>query len=124
MGCGGGRVHAGLRWMLAVTYLGKAIRATVQDSGAAMLMGSGAANILTMLPAIALSGSRPGDDAVVFVLDRRTEFRIDRLRHRRPRRHGSIEGALLGGVIDRAVDDSYYIALAFGQMFFILFLLV
>ena len=62
------------------------------------------------------------------VPDRRPQLRADRVRDRRALGGmGSIEGALLGGICIGIVQSlsSYYIAPAYGQMFFfILFLLV
>jgi branched-chain amino acid transport system permease protein len=121
----------GLRWMLAVTYLGKAIRATVQDSEAAMLMGIPVPRIflITFAGGSALVGlaacvmmplfSVFPTVGLNFVL---IAFVIVVLGGM-----GSIEGALLGGICIGIVQSmsSYYIAPAFGQMFFfILFLLV
>jgi branched-chain amino acid transport system permease protein len=120
-----------LQWMLKTTYLGKAIRATVQDHEAAMLMGirvpqvflltfaGGSALIglsacimlplFSVFPAVGLN----------FVL---IAFVIVVLGGM-----GSLEGALLGGICIGVVQSlsSYYVAPAFGQMFFfVLFLLV
>jgi branched-chain amino acid transport system permease protein len=121
----------GLRWMLAVTFLGKAIRATVQDSEAAMLMGIPVPRIflITFAGGSALVGlaacvmmplfSVFPTVGLNFVL---IAFVIVVLGGM-----GSIEGALLGGLCIGIVQSmsSYYIAPAFGQMFFfILFLLV
>jgi branched-chain amino acid transport system permease protein len=120
-----------LRWMLKATYLGKAIRATVQDGEAAMLMGIPVPRIflITFAGGSALVGlaacimmplfSVFPTVGLNFVL---IAFVIVVLGGM-----GSIEGALLGGICIGIVQSmsSYYIAPAFGQMFFfILFLLV
>ena len=121
----------GLRWMLQASYLGKAIRATVQDGEAAMLMGIAVPRIflITFAAGSALVGlaacimmplfSVFPTVGLNFVL---IAFVIVVLGGM-----GSIEGALLGGICIGVVQSmsSYYIAPAFGQMFFfILFLLV
>jgi branched-chain amino acid transport system permease protein len=120
-----------LRWMIRTTYLGKAIRATVQDGEAAMLMGIPVPRIF--LITFALGSALVGLAACVmmplfsvfptvglnFVL---IAFVIVVLGGM-----GSIEGALAGGICIGVVQSvsSYYIAPAYGQMFFfILFLLV
>jgi branched-chain amino acid transport system permease protein len=120
-----------LQWMIRATYLGKAIRATVQDGEAAMLMGIPVPRIF--LITFALGSALVGLAACVmmplfsvfptvglnFVL---IAFVIVVLGGM-----GSIEGALLGGICIGVVQSlsSYYVAPAFGQMFFfILFLLV
>ncbi len=120
-----------LRWLLKTTYLGKAIRATVQDSEAAMLMGIPVPRIflITFAGGSALVGlaacimmplfSVFPTVGLNFVL---IAFVIVVLAGM-----GSIEGALLGGICIGIVQSmsSYYIAPAYGQMFFfILFLLV
>ncbi|HVY58839.1 MAG TPA: branched-chain amino acid ABC transporter permease [Xanthobacteraceae bacterium] len=120
-----------LRWVLKTTYLGKAIRATVQDREAAMLMGIAVPRIflVTFAGGSALVGlsacmmlplfSVFPTVGLNFVL---IAFVIVVLGGM-----GSIEGALLGGMCIGVVQSmsSYYIAPAFGQMFFfILFLLV
>jgi branched-chain amino acid transport system permease protein len=121
----------GLQWMIRTTYLGKAIRATVQDGEAAMLMGIPVPRIFlitfaggsalvglaacVMLPLFSVFPSV----GLNFVL---IAFVIVVLGGM-----GSIEGALLGGICVGVVQSlsSYYIAPAFGQMFFfILFLFV
>jgi branched-chain amino acid transport system permease protein len=122
---------AALRWMINSTYLGKAIRATVQDGEAAMLMGIPIPRIflITFAGGSALVGlagcvmiplfSVFPTVGLNFVL---IAFVIVVLGGM-----GSIEGALLGGICIGVVQSisSYYIAPAFGQMFFfILFLLV
>ena len=121
----------GLQWMLRATYLGKAIRATVQDGEAAQLMGIPVPRIF--LITFAAGSALVGLAACVmmplfsvfptvglnFVL---IAFVIVVLGGM-----GSIEGALLGGICVGVVQSlsSYYVAPAFGQMFFfILFLLV
>jgi len=120
-----------LQWMIKRTYLGKAIRATVQDGEAAMLMGIAVPKIF--LITFAVGSALVGLAACVmlplfsvfptvglnFVL---IAFVIVVLGGM-----GSIEGALLGGICIGIVQSlsSYYIAPAFGQMFFfMLFLLV
>jgi branched-chain amino acid transport system permease protein len=120
-----------LQWMIRATYLGKAIRATVQDSEAAMLMGIPVPRIflITFAGGSALVGlaacvmmplfSVFPTVGLNFVL---IAFVIVVLGGM-----GSIEGALLGGICIGVVQSlsSYYVAPAFGQMFFfILFLLV
>jgi branched-chain amino acid transport system permease protein len=120
-----------LRWMIQTTYLGKAIRATVQDGEAAMLMGIPVPRIflITFAGGSALVGvaacvmmplfSVFPTVGLNFVL---IAFVIVVLGGM-----GSIEGALLGGICIGVVQSvsSYYIAPAYGQMFFfILFLLV
>ena len=120
-----------LQWIIRRTYLGKAIRATVQDGEAAMLMGIPVPRIflLTFAGGSALVGlaacvmvplfSVFPSVGLNFVL---IAFVIVVLGGM-----GSIEGALLGGICVGAVQSlsSYYVAPAFGQMFFfILFLLV
>lgn len=124
-------VTLGLRWMIKTTYLGKAIRATVQDGEAAMLMGIPVPRIF--LITFAAGSALVGLSACVmmplfsvfptvglnFVL---IAFVIVVLGGM-----GSIEGALLGGICIGIAQSmsSYFIAPAYGQMFFfILFLLV
>ena len=121
----------GLQWFIRATYLGRAIRATVQDGEAAMLMGIPVPRIF--LIAFAGGSALVGLAACImmplfsvfptvglnFVL---TAFVIVVLGGM-----GSIEGALLGGICIGVVQSisSYYVAPAYGQMFyFILFLLV
>jgi branched-chain amino acid transport system permease protein len=121
----------GLQWVIRYTYLGKAIRATVQDGEAAMLMGIPVPRIF--LITFATGSALVGIAACVmmplfsvfptvglnFVL---IAFVIVVLGGM-----GSIEGALIGGVCIGVVQSlsSYYIAPAFGQLFFfVLFLLV
>ena len=120
-----------LRWMINSTYLGKAIRATVQDPEAAMLMGIPVPRIF--LIAFAGGSALVGLAACVmiplfsvfptvglnFVLIAFVIVVLGGL--------GSIEGALFGGICIGVVQSvsSYYVAPAYGQMFFfILFLLV
>jgi branched-chain amino acid transport system permease protein len=121
----------GLRFILQATYLGKAIRATVQDGEAAQLMGIAVPRIF--LITFAAGSALVGLAACVmmplfsvfptvglnFVL---IAFVIVVLGGM-----GSIEGALVGGICIGIVQSisSYYVAPAYGQMFFfILFLLV
>jgi branched-chain amino acid transport system permease protein len=121
----------GLRFMLKASYLGKAIRATVQDGEAAQLMGIPVPRIflITFAGGSALVGlaacvmtplfSVFPTVGLNFVL---IAFVIVVLGGM-----GSIEGALLGGICIGIVQSlsSYYVAPAYGQMFFfILFLLV
>lgn len=121
----------GLQWMIKSTYLGKAIRATVQDGEAAMLMGIAVPRIflLTFAGGSALVGvaacvmmplfSVFPTVGLNFVL---IAFVIVVLGGM-----GSIGGALIGGMCVGVVQSvsSYYVAPAFGQMFFfILFLVV
>jgi branched-chain amino acid transport system permease protein len=120
-----------LQWMIRTTFLGKAIRATVQDGEAAMLMGIPVPRIF--LITFAAGSALVGLSACVmmplfsvfptvglnFVLIAFVIVVIGGM--------GSIEGALLGGLCIGVVQSlsSYYVAPAFGQMFFfILFLLV
>jgi branched-chain amino acid transport system permease protein len=120
-----------LQWLIRTTYLGKAIRATVQDGEAAMLMGIPVPRIflLTFAGGSALVGlaacimmplfSVFPTVGLNFVL---IAFVIVVLGGM-----GSIDGALLGGICIGVVQSmsSYYVAPAYGQMFyFILFLLV
>jgi branched-chain amino acid transport system permease protein len=121
----------GLQWMIKTTNLGKAIRATVQDGEAAMLMGIPVPRIflITFAGGSALVGlaacvmmplfSVFPTVGLNFVL---IAFVIVVLGGM-----GSIEGALLGGICVGVVQSlsSYYVAPAFGQMFFfVLFLFV
>jgi len=121
---------AALQWMIKRTYLGKAIRATVQDGEAAMLMGIAVPRIF--LITFAVGSALVGLAACVmlplfsvfptvglnFVL---IAFVIVVLGGM-----GSIEGALLGGVCVGVVQSisGYYVAPAFGQLFFFLLFLV
>jgi branched-chain amino acid transport system permease protein len=120
-----------LQWVIKYTFLGKAIRATVQDGEAAKLMGIAVPKIF--LITFAAGSALVGLAACVmlplfsvfptvglnFVL---IAFVIVVLGGM-----GSIEGALLGGFCVGVVQSvsSYYVAPAFGQLFFfVLFLLV
>jgi len=119
-----------LQWMLKRTYLGKAIRATVQDGEAAQLMGIAVPRIF--LITFALGSALVGLAACVmvplfsvfpavglnFVL---IAFVIVVLGGM-----GSIEGALIGGVCVGVVQSlsGYYVAPAFGQLFFFLLFLL
>jgi branched-chain amino acid transport system permease protein len=120
-----------LRVMLKATYFGKAVRATVQDGEAAQLMGVPVPRIflITFAMGSALVGLAacmmmplfsvfPGV-GLNFVLIAFVVVVLGGM--------GNIEGALLGGVCIGVVQSlsSYYVAPAYGQMFFfILFLLV
>jgi branched-chain amino acid transport system permease protein len=120
-----------LQSVIKYTFLGKAIRATVQDGEAAKLMGIAVPKIF--LITFAAGSALVGLAACVmlplfsvfptvglnFVL---IAFVIVVLGGM-----GSIEGALLGGFCVGVVQSvgSYYVAPAFGQLFFfVLFLLV
>lgn len=120
-----------LRWVLKHTFLGKSIRATVQDGEAAQLIGIAVPKIF--LITFAAGSALVGLAACVmvplfsvfptvglnFVL---IAFVIVVLGGM-----GSIEGALLGGFCVGVVQSvsAYYVAPAFGQLFFfLLFLLV
>jgi branched-chain amino acid transport system permease protein len=120
-----------LQWVIRRTFLGKAIRATVQDGEAAKLMGIAVPRIF--LITFAAGSALVGLAACVmmplfsvfptvglnFVL---IAFVIVVLGGM-----GSIEGALLGGFCVGVVQSlsAYYVAPAFGQLFFfLLFLLV
>jgi branched-chain amino acid transport system permease protein len=120
-----------LQWMIKSTYLGKAIRATVQDGEAAMLMGIPVPRIflITFAGGSALVGlaacvmvplfSVFPTVGLNFVL---IAFVIVVLGGM-----GSIGGALLGGICVGVVQSvsSYYVAPAYGQLFFfVLFLIV
>lgn len=120
-----------LRWMINSTYLGKAIRATVQDPEAAMLMGIPVPRIFLIafaggsaLVGLAACAMMPlfsvfPTVGLNFVLIAFVIVVLGGL--------GSIEGALFGGICIGVVQSvsSYYVAPAYGQMFFfILFLLV
>ena len=120
-----------LQWLIKSTYIGKAIRATVQDGEAAQLMGIPVPRIFLITFAVgsALVGlascimmplfSVFPTVGLNFVLIAFVVVVLGGM--------GSIEGALLGGIAIGVVQSisSYYIAPAFGQMFFfILFLLV
>jgi len=120
-----------LHVVLKHTYLGKAIRATVQDGEAAQLMGVPVPRIF--LITFAAGSALVGLSACVmvplfsvfpsvglnFVLIAFVVVVLGGM--------GSLEGALLGGMCIGVVQSlsSYYVAPAYGQMFFfILFLLV
>lgn len=120
-----------LQWMIKSTYLGKAIRATVQDGEAAMLMGIPVPRIflITFAGGSALVGlaacvmvplfSVFPTVGLNFVL---IAFVIVVLGGM-----GSIGGALIGGICVGVVQSvsSYYVAPAYGQLFFfVLFLIV
>jgi branched-chain amino acid transport system permease protein len=113
------------------SYIGKAIRATVQDRDAAMLMGINVPRIflLTFASGSALVGlagcimlplySTFPTVGLNFVLIAYVIVVLGGM--------GSMEGALLGGVCVGIVQSlsGYYVAPAYGQMFyFLLFLLV
>ena len=120
-----------LRAMLKATYFGKAVRATVQDGEAAQLMGIPVPRIFLITFAMGsalvelaacmmmpLFSVFPGV-GLNFVLIAFVVVVLGGM--------GSIEGALLGGVCIGVVQSlsSYYVAPAYGQMFFfILFLIV
>jgi branched-chain amino acid transport system permease protein len=120
-----------LQWTIKATYLGKAIRATVQDREAAMLMGVPVPRIflITFAGGSALVGlaacvmtplfSVFPTVGLNFVLIAFVVVVLGGM--------GSIGGALVGGICLGVVQSlsSYYVAPAYGQMFFfILFLLV
>jgi branched-chain amino acid transport system permease protein len=113
------------------SYLGKAIRATVQDPDAAMLMGINVPRLflLTFAGGSALVGlagcimlplySTFPTVGANFVLIAYVVVVLGGM--------GSMEGALLGGICIGLVQSlsSYYVAPAYGQMFyFVVFLLV
>jgi branched-chain amino acid transport system permease protein len=113
------------------SYLGKAIRATVQDRDAAMLMGINVPRLflLTFAGGSALVGlagcimlplySTFPTVGANFVLIAYVVVVLGGM--------GSMEGALLGGICIGLVQSlsSYYVAPAYGQMFyFVVFLLV
>jgi branched-chain amino acid transport system permease protein len=117
--------------VLKSTYLGKAIRATVQDGEAAQLMGIPVPRIflITFSAGSALVGlsacvmiplfSVFPSVGLNFVLIAFVVVVLGGM--------GSLEGALLGGMCIGVVQSlsGYYVAPAYGQMFFfILFLLV
>lgn len=113
------------------TYVGKAIRATVQDRDAAMLMGINVPRLflLTFAAGSALVGlagcimlplySTFPTVGLNFVLIAFVVVVLGGM--------GSVEGAFLGGICIGVVQSlsGYYIAPAYGQMFyFVVFLLV
>ena len=121
----------GLMLFIKRSYLGKAIRATVQDPNAAMLMGINVPRIFLltfaggsalvglagciMLPLYSTFPTVGGN----FVLIAYVIVVLGGM--------GSMEGALLGGICIGLVQSlsSYYVAPAYGQMFyFVVFLLV
>jgi branched-chain amino acid transport system permease protein len=98
-----------LQVVLKTTYLGKAIRATVQDGEAAELMGIPVSRMFSVFPTVGLN----------FVLIAFVVVVLGGM--------GSLEGALIGGMCIGVVQSlsGYYVAPAYAQMFFfILFLLV
>src|SRR5204863_8392662 len=119
-----------LRWAINSTYLGKAIRATVQDPEAAMLMGIPVPRffMITFAGGSALVGlaacvmmplfSVFPTVGLNFVLIAFVIVVLGGL--------GSIEGALFGGICIGIVQStsSYYVAPAYGQMFFFILCLV
>jgi branched-chain amino acid transport system permease protein len=124
-------VTAALMIFIKRSYIGKAIRATVQDRDAAMLMGINVPRIflLTFAGGSALVGlagcimlplySTFPTVGLNFVLIAYVIVVLGGM--------GSMEGALLGGICIGLVQSlsGYYIAPAYGQMFyFLLFLLV
>jgi len=124
-------VTAVLMLFLKRSYLGKAIRATVQDRDAAMLMGINVPRLflLTFAGGSALLGlagcimiplySTFPTVGLNFVLIAYVVVVLGGM--------GSMEGALLGGICIGVVQSlsGYYVAPAYGQMFyFLIFLLV
>jgi branched-chain amino acid transport system permease protein len=120
-----------LQWLIRSTYLGKAIRATVQDGEAAMLMGIPVPRIFLVTFA---SGSALVGLAACMMMPLFSVFPTVGLNFVLIAfvivvlgGMGSIEGALIGGMCLGVVQSvsSYYVAPAYGQMFyFVLFLLV
>jgi branched-chain amino acid transport system permease protein len=120
-----------LQWLIRSTYLGKAIRATVQDGEAAMLMGIPVPRIFLITFA---SGSAMVGLAACMMMPLFSVFPTVGLNFVLIAfvivvlgGMGSIEGALIGGMCLGVVQSvsSYYVAPAYGQMFyFVLFLLV
>lgn len=124
-------VTATLMLFIKRSYLGKAIRATVQDREAAMLMGINVPRLflLTFAGGAALVGiagcimiplySTFPTVGLNFVLIAYVVVVLGGM--------GSMEGALLGGICIGVVQSlsGYYVAPAYGQMFyFLIFLLV
>jgi branched-chain amino acid transport system permease protein len=124
-------VTAALMLFIKRSYLGKAIRATVQDRDAAMLMGINVPRLflLTFAAGSALVGlagcimiplySTFPTVGLNFVLIAYVIVVLGGM--------GSMEGALLGGICVGVVQSlsGYYVAPAYGQMFyFLIFLLV
>jgi branched-chain amino acid transport system permease protein len=124
-------VTAFLMWGLRATYAGKAVRATVQDREAAALMGipvprvflitfaSGSALVglagCIMLPLFSVFPTV----GLNFILIAFVVVVLGGM--------GSVEGALLGGILIGIIQNvsAYFVAPAYGQMFyFLLFLLV
>lgn len=119
-------VTGGMFLLVGRTYLGKAIRATAQDREAAMLMGINAPRIFTVT--FGLGSALVGLAACVllplystfpsvglnFVLIAFVVVVLGGM--------GSMEGALLGGICIGLVQSfsGYYVAPAFGQMFYFL----
>jgi branched-chain amino acid transport system permease protein len=120
-----------LQWVIKYTFLGKAIRATVQDGEAAKLMGIDVPKIFLITFA---AGSALVGLAACVMLPLFSVFPTVGLNFALIAfvivvlgGMGSIEGALLGGFCVGVVQSvsSYYVAPAFGQLFFfLLFLLV
>lgn len=120
-----------LRWLMQSTYLGKAIRATVQDREAAVLMGIPVPRIflITFAGGSALVGFAACTMMPIFSVFPTVglnfvliAFVIVVLGGM-----GSIEGALIAGVSIGVIQSltSYYIAPAYGQLFFfVVFILV
>jgi branched-chain amino acid transport system permease protein len=124
-------VTIALRWLLKSTYLGKSIRATVQDKEAAMLMSIPVPKVflVTFAAGSALVGlaacmmmplfSVFPTVGLNFILIAFVIVVLGGL--------GSVEGALFGGVCIGIAQSlsSYFVAPAYGQLFFfVLFLLV
>lgn len=124
-------VTAFLMWALRATYAGRAVRATVQDREAAALMGipvprvflitfaSGSALVglagCIMLPLFSVFPTV----GLNFILIAFVVVVLGGM--------GSVEGALLGGILIGIIQNlsAYFVAPAYGQMFyFLLFLLV
>jgi branched-chain amino acid transport system permease protein len=120
-----------LQWMIRTTYLGKAIRATVQDREAAMLMGIPVPRIFLMTFA---GGSALVGLAACIMMPLFSVFPTVGLNFVLIAfvivvlgGMGSIGGALAGGIGIGVVQSlsGYYVAPAYAQMFFfVLFLLV
>src|SRR5690606_18147833 len=113
-----------LRWLMHSTYLGKAIRATVQDREAAVLMGIPVPRIflITFAGGSALVGFAACTMMPIFSVFPTVglnfvliAFVIVVLGGM-----GSIEGALIGGIGIGVIQSfaSYYVAPAYGQLFF------
>ncbi len=121
----------GLMWVLKKTYIGKAVRATVQDREAAQLMGIPVPRIFLLT--FAVGSGLIGLAACVmtplfstfptvglnFVLIAFVVVVLGGM--------GSVEGAFLGGISIGLVQtlSGYYVAPVYGQLFcFLVFLLV